>query len=229
MLYIAGPTVSVACLVLPHSPQTDETSIWIMAVVAYSMVPVLFTQYRRLPPIAVSAIIVLANTLVTAIVYFNHEASSYYAFIYLWGTPYAAIFFGARHAAAHLAYPAVAYAVVLGVHANDGNGVPGGAEIGHWLQLVAAMAVTVLLVRALSRALADSQADRHRRALEINDDVVQRLVVARHAYAAGDDAEGAASVDAALDRARAIMADLVGSDTIAPGSLRRERAATDDA
>ena len=89
-----------------------------MAVIAYSMAPVLFTQYRRLPPVAVSAIIVLANSLITAVVFFNHEATSYYAYLYVWATPYAAIFFGARHLTAHLAYPAVAYAIVLAIHAE---------------------------------------------------------------------------------------------------------------
>ncbi len=153
LLYIGGPSVAVACQLLPHSPATDETAIWVMAVVAYSMVPVLFTQYRRLPPVAVSAIIALANTLVTAVVFFNHEASSYYAFLYLWVTPYAAIFFSARHLAAHLAYPAVAYAVVLAVHADAGHGTPGDAEIGHWLHVAAAVGVTVLLVRSLTQAI----------------------------------------------------------------------------
>lgn len=234
VLYFAGPSVAVACLLLPHSSETDERAVWLMAAIAYAMAPVLFTQYRRMPPLAVSAMIALANTLVTAAVFFDHEATSVYAFIYLWATPYAAIFFGARHVAAHLAYPAVAYAIVLAVHAGDGNGAPGGAEIAHWLQTMAAVLVTVVLVRAMTRALADSlaakEAEGRRRAMEINDDVVQRLIVARQAYAAGDAAEGAASVDAALHRARAIMADLVvSSDGVQPGSLRRDRAATDDA
>lgn len=233
LLYIAGPTIAVACNLLPRSSATDETAIWIMIVIAYSMAPVLFTQYRRLRPAAVSAIILLANTLITAAVYFDHEASSYYAFFYVWGTPYAAIFFGNRHMLAHLAYPAAAYAVVLAIHAGDAGNAPGNAEVGFWLHAVAAMAVTALLVRSLVSAVVETreqeEADRRRRALEINDDVVQRLIVARAAYAAGDDADGEACVGAALERARSIMADLVGTDRVEPGSLRRDRAATDDA
>lgn len=232
LLYVGGPSVAVVCLLLPRSPATDETAVWVMAAIAYAVVPILFTSYGRLPPAAISAVIVLANTLVTAVVYFDHEATSYYAFFYLWVTPYAAIFFSWRHVVAHLLYPAVAYAAVLAYHAGDGRGAPGGAEAGHWLQAMAALAVTVLLVRALWRALRDNLAEieeeRRRRALEINDDVVQRLVIARHAYADGDSAQGDAAVDAALGRARVIMAELIEPSGAKPGSLRRERPATAD-
>jgi signal transduction histidine kinase len=230
LLYIGGPSVAVACQLLPNSPATDETAIWVMAAVAYAMVPVLFTQYRRLPPWAIGAVIVLANTLVTAVVYFNHEATSYYAFFYLWATPYAAIFFTPRVVALHLLYPAAAYAVVLAVHARDGQGAPGGAEAGHWLHVAGALAVTVLLVSALTRALRENlrriDEERRRRAIEINDDVIQRLVIARQAYAAGQTGEGGAALDAALDRARRIMGEMVPDGTVRPGSLRRDAPAS---
>lgn len=228
LLYIAGPSVAVACQLLPHSPRTDETAIWIMAVIAYSMVPVLFTQYRRLPPWAVGSMIVLANALVTSVVYFNHEATSSYAFFYLWVTPYAAVFFGTRVMAAHVLFAAVAYAAVLAIHHADGHSPPGGAELSQWLQAMGALAVTVLLVRALERALRDNlalvDAERRRRAVEINDDVVQRLVLARQAYAAGERSEGDVAVGQALERARRIMGELIEPGRLSPGSLRRELA-----
>ena len=63
----------------------------------------------------------------------------------------------------------------------------------------------------------------------INDDVVQRLVIARQCYADGKADDGEAALEAALGRARRIMGDLVGgADTVAPGSLRRDTAATAD-
>jgi signal transduction histidine kinase len=230
LLYIGGPSVAVACQLLPHSSATDETAIWIMAVIAYSMVPIIFTQYRRLPPGAIGGLVVLANTLVTAVVYFDHEATSYYAFFYLWVTPYAAIFFSTRIALLHLLYPAVAYAIVLAVHESDGQGAPGGAEVGQWLHVMGALAVTMLLVRALTQALRDELArieqERRRRALDINDDVVQQLVIARQRYADGDRERGDASVDVALDCARRIMAELIEAGGATPGSLRRERPST---
>jgi signal transduction histidine kinase len=229
LLYIAGPSVAVACQLLPHSPRTDETSIWIMAVVAYSMVPIIFTQYARLPPAGVSALIALANALVTSVVYFNHEATSTYAYFYLWVTPYAAIFFRTRVMAAHLLLVMVAYALVLYLHHDAGYDPPGDATVSQWLHPMAALVVTALLVRALDRALREQLArideERRRRAVEINDDVVQRLVLARQAYEAGERDEGDAEVDAALDRARHIMAEMIDPGP-RPGSLRRDEPAS---
>jgi signal transduction histidine kinase len=226
LLYIGGPSVAVACQLLPHSPKTDEASIWVMAVVAYSMVPVIFTQWRRLPLAAVGALIALANTLVTSVVFFNHEATSSYAFFYLWVTPYAAIFFSTRVAVAHVVYAGAAYAAVLAIHADAGDGAPGGAEISQWLHPMAALVVTMLLVRALDRALRAQLAaideERRRRAVSINDDIVQRLVIARQAYAADDRESGDAAVDDALERARRIMAGLI-EPSPAPGTLRRDQ------
>lgn len=99
-----------------------------------------------------------------------------------------------------------------------------------WLQVMGAVAVTVLLVGALTRALADNldrlDSERRRRAIEINDDVVLRLVLARQSYEAGERAEGDVEVGAALQRARRIMAELIGGGAVTPGSLRRDAAST---
>jgi signal transduction histidine kinase len=230
LLYIGGPTVAVICLLLPHSKATDVTGTWILVGLAYAMVPVVFTQYRRLPPVAVSAIIAFANCLVTMVAYFNHEASTPYPFFYLWVTPYAVLFFSARHAAAHVAFAGIAYAGVLILLHNAGRGAPGGAEAAYWVHAIGALVVIMLLVAALDRTLRANLArideERRRRALEINDDVVQRLVLARQCYAAGEGDNCDAEVDAALRHARAIMAELIAGDAVTPGSLRRQSAAT---
>lgn len=233
LLYIGGPTIAVINLALPHSDATDLTGTWILVGLAYAMAPVVFTQYQRLSPAAVSAIIAFANCLVTMAAYFNHEASTPYVFFYLWVTPYAVLFFTARHAAAHVVFVGVAYAVVLIVLDGEGHGVPGGAEAAYWVHAIGALMVIMLLVGALDRTLRANLArideERRRRALEINDDVVQRLVLARQCYAAGEGENCDAEVDAALRHARAIMAELISAEGVAPGSLRRETAATDAA
>ncbi len=230
LLYIGGSSFAVVCLLLPHSPATDVTGTWILIGLAYGMAPVVFTQYRRLPPWAVSAIMAFANCLVTLVAYFNHEASTPYAFFYLWVTPYAVLFFSARHAAVHVAFVGVAYAGVLLALNDEGHGAPGGAEAAHWVHTIGALVVIMLLVRALDRTLRANLArideERRRRALEINDDVVQRLVLARQCYAAGEGENCDAQVDAALRHARAIMAELIAAEGVTPGSLRRETAAT---
>jgi hypothetical protein len=69
----------------------------------------------------------------------------------------------------------------------------------------------------------DADAERRRRdAVEINDDVVQGLVVARLAVEVGDLEAAAAALDRTLEAARKIMADLLeAGDPVTPGSLVR--------
>ena len=228
LLYIAGPTVAVVVLLLPHPAARDELGIWILAAAAYAMAPIVFTQYTRLHPVAVSGLVLFANCLVTMVVFFDHDTSSPASFFYLWVTPYAMVFFSTRHALAHVAFAAVSYAVVLLILAGRGEG---GSEAAHWVHTIGALVVTVLLVRALELALrsnlASIDAERRRRALEINDDVVQRLVLARQSHADGDGTGSDAEVAVALDRARTIMADLIAAEGVAPGSLRRDTASTE--
>ena len=225
LLYIAGPTIAAAMLLLPHSPRTYTTPIWVAIVSVYALAPVVFATYRRLPGWAISAMIAFTNAAISTAIYCNHEGISAFAWFYLWATPYVAVFFPSWQVAAHVGAVAITYAVLLAIHRHAGHGVPGGAEVSQWLQVTGALAVTVLLVRALSRALRENldriDEERRRRAIEINDDVVQRLVIARQCYAAGESAEGDQAVTAALDRARRIMAELIETD-LAPGRLRRD-------
>jgi hypothetical protein len=63
--------------------------------------------------------------------------------------------------------------------------------------------------------------ERQRRALEINDNVVQGLVRAKLALDMKHEGEGDAAVAETLGRARHIITDLLGKDEVEMGSLRR--------
>lgn len=65
---------------------------------------------------------------------------------------------------------------------------------------------------------------RRRQAVELNDDVVQGLVVARMAVEVGDLVTAAEAIDRTLDAARGIVAGLLAAGgTAEPGSLVRHR------
>ncbi|HYP23196.1 MAG TPA: hypothetical protein VEV43_06460 [Actinomycetota bacterium] len=74
------------------------------------------------------------------------------------------------------------------------------------------------------------QAVRRREALELNDQVVQGLVVAKASFELGDVEGGRKALDATLGRAKDFVSDLLGQDhttgTAQPGSLVREKPAT---
>lgn len=64
---------------------------------------------------------------------------------------------------------------------------------------------------------------RQRRALEINDNVVQGLARAKLALELGREAEGDEAVKETMAKARHIITDLLGREEVEAGTLRRQR------
>jgi hypothetical protein len=69
---------------------------------------------------------------------------------------------------------------------------------------------------------------RERQALEINDNIVQGLSVAKYSLDQGQDDKSRAAVEDTLKKARALITELLGEEEteLGPGELRRERPAT---
>jgi hypothetical protein len=70
---------------------------------------------------------------------------------------------------------------------------------------------------------------RERQALEINDNIVQGLSVAKYALDQGEDAKSKRAVEETLKKARLIITELLGDEdsevALGPGDLRRQRPA----
>lgn len=88
---------------------------------------------------------------------------------------------------------------------------------GSRLTSFAVIGVLVGRYEDLARSFERRRLD-ERYAGELHDRVVQSLVVARYRLESGDDAEGRAAVEAALDGAKEIISERLGS--IEPGDLR---------
>ena len=67
-----------------------------------------------------------------------------------------------------------------------------------------------------------------RRAVELNDEVVQGLALSGYLLAAGDAEAATTSLRATLGRAQRIVGELIATGGVEPGRLRRERAADAD-
>jgi hypothetical protein len=98
------------------------------------------------------------------------------------------------------------------------------------LGAIANLAVERVESGEIKLQLAESKL-RRKQALEINDNIVQGLAVAKYAFEAGQSAEGMAAVEGTLAAARAIISNLleeIGRDQpLAPGSLVRDEAGPD--
>lgn len=228
LVYLGGPTVAIVALLLPHSTRTSETGIWILIGIAYAVVPILFGLYRRLPPLMIEVLIAFAAALVTMLVWFDGEVSSEFAFFYLWPTPFAFVYFTLPRALAQLTFSAAAFALVLFLVANRYPDADNDVAYSFWLLEVSALVTVGLLVRALSRMVQRSaeqrDLERRRQALEINDTVLQRLVVAQAAREQGSAEEADQAMIEAIEDARAMVTDLLDDD-IRPGGLRRQSSA----
>ena len=197
-LYLVGPSVAALSLILPHAPQTNTTPIWFAIAAVYAMAPLIFRYYGRLPDWAISATIAVTNLAVTVGIYFNHEATSFYAFFYLWVTPYAAAFFSARHALGHV--------VLIGARVRGDAGAARtttatarratpscSSGCRRWRRCWSPCCWSGRWRGALRENMARLDEERRRRAMEINDDVVQRLVLARQSCEAGEPRTGTSS------------------------------------
>jgi diguanylate cyclase (GGDEF)-like protein len=144
-MFLAGATIALASMLLPHWPGTNDAVIAVAAAQGYPMALVLFRARGRLPTTAIHAFLVAATALVSIGVYFAHGAggSATVAIFYVWVALYAFHFFSRTAAIAHVALVGVAYAIVLAVLDEEG-----GAS--QWLFVVGTVAVTGVIVASLS-------------------------------------------------------------------------------
>lgn len=225
LVYLAAPTVASVALLLPHTTRTSETALWILVGIAYAVVPILFGLYRRLPSWTLEVLVAFAAALVTMAVWFDGELRSEFVFFYFWPTPFAFVYFTLPRALIQLGFSAAAFAVALALVAERYPGPDNDATYAYWLLSVAALVTVGLLVRALTQAVqrgADQrEQERRRHAMELNDTVLQRLIVAQAARDSGKDEEARRALSDAVADARAIITDLL-EDDIRPGDLRRD-------
>jgi hypothetical protein len=143
----------------------------------------------------------------------------------------AAIFFTcAIHHGGHLAEMLLPYA---GLERQSGlamRAALAGWHASTWDLVAAGVAVWFLTFRGRLSALFEDLRQRERQALEINDEIVQGIAVARYAFAAGDEARGREALDATLASSRRLLTDLLagaGPETrLRGGELIRERPAS---
>lgn len=126
---------------------------------------------------------------------------------------------------------------MFGLTAADAEGLRNsfGWHMAPWDVLTAFVGCYYLSLRAQYGSLlqgavmfTDLKADRQK-AMQLNDDVVQGLALAKYALAAGDQAKATEAVDRSLVAARGIITAMLGESgsatRLGPGDLVRDRAA----
>jgi diguanylate cyclase (GGDEF)-like protein len=143
-LYLAGATIGLISLLLPHSAKADEVGLYSNVGLAYGggIVLVLFATRLRVWMLHVS--LVAGILLITRAILLSGEAVSFYSVWFIWVGLYAFYFFGRAAAAAHVTLVSVLYAVTL---ANS----PGTSPVARWLTTVATLIVAGVFIDTLVR------------------------------------------------------------------------------
>jgi diguanylate cyclase (GGDEF)-like protein len=145
-LYLAGATIGLISLLLPHAPEANEGALYTNVAVAYVGGALVLALAERLPGWFFHVALISGIALISRAIYYSGEPGSLYTVWYVWVGLYAFYFFTRIQATAHLALVGAAYAALL-YHE------PGDGPLARWLTTVATLVVAGFFIDALARRL----------------------------------------------------------------------------
>ncbi|HEY5316555.1 MAG TPA: diguanylate cyclase [Solirubrobacteraceae bacterium] len=147
-LFLAGGTLALLTVLLPHSGQANKVGLLAIVANAYLVSTGLVGLARRVPPWLLPVALGWGSALITGVAYFSGGRPSPLIFFYLWVFLYSSYFFTRAQAAAQIVIVGVAYAAVLAVHPPPG-------AVAWWVVGMGALLVTAVLIWTM-RARAES-------------------------------------------------------------------------
>jgi diguanylate cyclase (GGDEF)-like protein len=144
LLYVAGGTIGVVSMVLPHGRDASEVGLWSNIALAYVAGAVLLGVGARFPAWAFHVFVALGSAMVMRAVLVSGDGNSFYSVWFLWIGLYAFYFFSRPAAAAHVAMAAALYAVTLIVDTP-------ASPLARWLTTVATLVIAGLFIDTLVR------------------------------------------------------------------------------
>ena len=142
-LYLAGATLVLVTLALPHAKGASEAALLGIALNAYAIGGLMLWQSGRLPGWLLPPALAWGNVLVTGVAWFSAETPSPLVFFYLWVFLYSAYFFPLRTAIAEMAFASLLYGALL-----VGRSPEAGAA-AWWIVGSATMAIAAIVIRVM--------------------------------------------------------------------------------
>jgi len=142
-LYLAGATLVLVTLALPHARGASSLGLLAIALNAYAVGGLLLWRSGRLPGWLLPPALAWGNVLVTGVAWFSAQRPSPLAFFYLWIFLYSAYFFPLRTAVAEMAFAALLYGALL-----IGRPPEAGAA-AWWIVGSATMAIAATVIRVM--------------------------------------------------------------------------------
>ncbi len=160
ILYVCGGLVAVLWLQLPHGGGRGDGTVLTMALLAVSLGAVLTVFAARLLARTLHLVLGVIQVVIGIACVATARPDTDARLFFLWAAPYAALYFGHRAAAAHLAWTGTV--AVVAVVAVPGP-VPSSAPAG-LLMLLATLSAAGVLVAVAARALQRAEAVQRRQA-----------------------------------------------------------------
>lgn len=206
-LFLAGATVGLISLLLPHAQGANLGALSVNVGMAYGGgVLVLFT-FRRAPLWIFHGALLAGTLLITRAVYYSGDAISFYGIWYLWAALFGFSFFKRSHAVAHVAIVGLAYAWILNLR-------PEPVAAARWITTIASLLIAGVFLDALVRRVQRQREETaaHARSLAMVVAMAQRALQAPTADAVRADLLSTAVQVASADEA-VLWVPAPGSDT----------------
>ncbi len=143
-LFVAGASLGVLTLLLPHDEAVQDPQLYALAALAIAVAVLVYVQAERVSERQLHVVLAAGTTILSFANYYA-GTSTLYPLLYTWTALYAFYFFGLGTALAHVAYIGTAYAVVLAIQDPDSPAI-------RWLLAVATPLIAGLLIsRMLDR------------------------------------------------------------------------------
>jgi diguanylate cyclase (GGDEF)-like protein len=142
MLYLAGGTIGLVSLQLPHPTHADLSGLYSNVALAFLGGAGLLAAASRLRPWMLQVTLAAGSLIIARAIVLSGEASSFYSVWFIWVALYAFYFFNRRVAVCHVAFVAVLYAATL---ANN----PPTSPVASWLTTVATLGVAGIFTDTL--------------------------------------------------------------------------------
>ena len=143
-LFVAGATIGLVSLLLPHSATADDPGLYSNVAIAYVGGALLLRFGSRFPGWVLHATLVLGALLITRAIVLSGEAVSFYSGWYIWVGLYAFYFLSRTAAAAHVGFVSLLFAATL---VNQ----PASSPVARWLTTVATLVVAGVFIDTLVR------------------------------------------------------------------------------
>jgi PAS domain S-box-containing protein len=140
-LFATGATLGLLTLVFPHSDEVRDVPLILLACSAYVIAAAVWVGAEAVREWQIHAVL-LSGTVIISLANYYAGPSTLYPLLYVWAALYAFYFFPLREAFAHMAFLAVAYAVILAVQDAE-------SPIVRWLLAVGTPLVAGLLISRL--------------------------------------------------------------------------------